>query len=103
VQQALLLLVRLVLEGGGLAAVHDTGTDALGVSDLLEEETVFANTGNTCGVLAVPVSTIKGLIDAPKVAFSAPTPTTSMSKGTSVAEESPLISESSLMYTMRFS
>jgi hypothetical protein len=96
VQQALLLVIRLVLEGGRLTAVHDAGTDALSVSDLLQEQAVLAHAGNAWGL--VSYAKPHGLAhDAPKVAFSAPTPTTSMSKGTSVCEDSPLISESSLM------
>jgi hypothetical protein len=47
VQQTLDLLGRLVLERGRLAAVHDAVTDALGIADLLEEETVLLDTGNT--------------------------------------------------------
>jgi hypothetical protein len=46
VQQALLLLVGLVLEGGRLAAVHDACADTLGISDLLEEQAVFTYTRN---------------------------------------------------------
>lgn len=95
VQQTLDLLGALVLEGGRLTAVHDAVTDALGVADLLQEETVFAHTRDALAPLAVIFT--EALDDSPKVAFSAPTPMTSMSKGTSVADTSPLISESSLM------
>jgi hypothetical protein len=52
-QQALLLLVGLVLECGRLAAVHDTRADALGVAHFLQEEAVLAHTGDACWLLAV--------------------------------------------------
>ena len=95
VQQTLDLLGALVLEGGRLAAIHDTVTDTLGIAYLLQEETVFAHTGDTLALLVLAL--METLDDSPKVAFSAPTPMTSISKGTSVADTSPLISESSLM------
>ena len=48
VQQTLALLLRLALEGGRLAAVHDAVADGLGVTNLLQEQAVLADTGDAC-------------------------------------------------------
>ena len=47
VEEALDLVGRLVLESGGFAAIHDAFADHLGVTNLLEEETVLADTRDT--------------------------------------------------------
>ena len=47
VKQALLLLLRLVLERGRLAAVHDAVADTLGIADLFQEEAVLPDTRDT--------------------------------------------------------
>ena len=47
VKQALLLLLRLVLECSRLAAIHDTVSDALSIANLLQEKTVLLDTGDT--------------------------------------------------------
>jgi hypothetical protein len=48
VQQALDLIVGLVLETGSLDTVHNTFADFLGVTNFLQEAGVLTNTGNTC-------------------------------------------------------
>jgi hypothetical protein len=47
VQKTLALLRALVLESGGFTAVHDTLTDTLSISNLLQEARVLADTRNT--------------------------------------------------------
>jgi hypothetical protein len=47
VQKTLALLGALVLEGCGFTAVHDTLTDTLSISDLLQEARVLFDTRNT--------------------------------------------------------
>jgi hypothetical protein len=47
VQKTLALLRALVLEGGGFTAVHDTLTDTLSISDLLQEARVLFDTRDT--------------------------------------------------------
>lgn len=98
VEKTLDFLGALVLEGGSLAAVHDPLANALSIVDLLEEARVFAHTGDTwVAMLAMLQLSPMCSTCSPKVAFSAPTPTTSRSKGTSVEEVAPLTSDSSLM------
>jgi hypothetical protein len=46
VQEALDLLVGLILEDSGLDAVHDTLADFLSIADLLEEARVLSDTGD---------------------------------------------------------
>jgi len=48
VQKTLALLGALVLESGSFTAVHDTLTDTLSISNLLQEARVLADTRNTC-------------------------------------------------------
>jgi hypothetical protein len=47
VKQALDFFEGLVFEGRGFAAVHDALADHLSVTDFLEEEAVFTDTGDT--------------------------------------------------------
>lgn len=46
-EQTLDLLGGLILESGSLNTVHDPLADALRIADLLQEQAMFSNTGNT--------------------------------------------------------